>query len=153
MLATATVLTMSLGACSPRRASSAMFHPLDVDSGWHRTMPLVFAPQYGDSNARYDITLAIRHTNLYDYSNLCVTADIVSDNATPVRRIPVEFTLSDGNGNWRGAGFGALYQATQRIATGVTPTEAHRVVMWQTMTNAPTVNQLPEVGIIVEPSH
>ena len=145
-------LTACLG-CNPRHAATATFHAINVDSGWNRQMPLVFTPQYPDSDARYDISLAIRHTNQYAYANLSLTADLLADSGHAPRRSHIVFTLADEAGNWQGAGFGTLYQAKQTIARRVSPHEVRRVAVWQTMTDVPTVRQIAEVGIIVTPSN
>ena len=71
------LLTASLWSCSPKRVATSSFHSLDVDSGWHRSMPLVFTPQYGDSALRYDVTLAVRHTNAYPSANLSLVVDMM----------------------------------------------------------------------------
>ena len=54
-----------MGSCDrkPVMAHSAFTHL--PNGGWQRTMPLSFRPEYDDSAARYDVTLAVRHDNSY----------------------------------------------------------------------------------------
>ncbi len=148
----AVLLLACLSACGPRRATSAVFHALDARSGWNRTMPLVFEPQYADSTATYDLMLALRHTNAYRYANLSLVVDVMPAGSTkPAQRRAIDIKLADTGGNWIGAGFGSLYQTKVMLARGVTPQQAERVVVWQAMADVPTVDQLTEVGIIAAP--
>ena len=148
----AVLLLACLSACGPKRATSAAFHALDARSGWNRTMPLVFEPQYADSTATYDLMLALRHTNAYRYANLSLVVDVMPAGTTkPAQRQNLDIKLADASGNWTGAGFGSLYQTKVLLARGVKPQQAARVVVWQAMADVATVDQLTEVGIIAAP--
>ena len=151
VIALSVLLTASLWSCSPKRVATSSFRSLDVDSGWHRSMPLVFTPQYGDSALRYDVTLAVRHTNAYPYANLSLVVDMMGGDSASKNRRSVNFTLADDAGNWKGAGFGALYQVQTLLAHNVTPETVSRVVVWQAMANVETLGQITDVGIIVTP--
>lgn len=145
------LLTASLWSCSPKRVATSSFHSLDVGSGWHRSMPLVFTPQYGDSALRYDVTLVVRHTNAYPYANLSLVVDLMGNDAESKNRRTVNFALADAAGNWLGAGFGTLYQVQTLLAHNMAPESLGRVVVWQAMANAETIGQITDVGIIVSP--
>lgn len=119
-------------------------------TGWQRTLPLTFMPEYDDSAATYDIKLAIRHDNTYRYRNLSLVVDII-DVDSVVNRNTVDMTLADEYGNWTGGGFGTLYQDEVTIAHVIDPGDASSVVVWQTMQGCDTLRGLVDVGIIVSP--
>ena len=145
------LLTASLWSCSPKRVATSSFRSLDVDSGWHRSMPLVFTPQYGDSALRYDVTLAVRHTNAYPYANLSLVVDMMGGDSASKNRRSVNFALADDAGNWQGAGFGTLYQDTVLLCGVIDPSEARSVVVWQAMHECDTLTGLTDIGLIVNP--
>lgn len=139
-----------LSSCQPRPSMShASFCHLPA-SGWQRSAPLTFYPEYDDSAATYDIVLAIRHDNTYPYSNLSLAVDFIAEDST-VTRQQVEMTLADDYGNWTGGGFGALYQDSRQIASVIDPGDACAVVVWQTMNACDTLRGLVNVGIITSP--
>ena len=139
-----------MGSCDrkPVMAHSAFVHL--PNGGWQRTMPLSFRPEYDDSAARYDVTLAVRHDNSYRYSNLSLVVDVIAADST-VSRKRVNMALADGYGNWTGGGFGTLYQVTEPVALGISPVDARSVVVWQAMNGCDTLRGLADVGIITKP--
>lgn len=139
----------SLVACAPENRSTGSFQTLPVNKGWSRAMPLVFEPEYGDSSATYDIVVAVRHTNEYGYSNLPLVVDLIADSSKIARRVPVEVNVADEFGNWKGTGFGSLYQCRALVAESVSPLQAHKVVVWQAMADTALINNITEVGVIV----
>lgn len=119
-------------------------------SGWMRSMPLYFSPEYDDSAASYDIRLAVRHDNSFSFRNLSLVVDIIAEDST-VKRNAVDMTLADEYGNWTGGGFGALYQIVIPVAKGYTPSRARQVVIWQTMAGCDTLNGVADIGIFTVP--
>ncbi len=114
-------------------------------------MPIKFTPEYSDSSLTYDVELALRHNNDYQYSNLSLVVDLI-DSVKNVTRHDIDFELSDGYGNWRGSGFGALYQSSIVIAQGIKPSQVTSVVVWQAMNNCDVVKNVIDMGVIVKPS-
>lgn len=119
-------------------------------SGWQRTLPLTFTPEYDDSTRTYDIALAIRHDNSYRYRNLSLVVDIIAADSTVSRR-QMDLSLADEYGNWTGGGFGSLYQDKVTVATDATPMNASSVVVWPAMQGCDTLCGLVNVGIITSP--
>jgi gliding motility-associated lipoprotein GldH len=119
--------------------------------GWSKNQPIKFSPEYADSTLTYDILLSIRHNNSYQFSNLSLAVDMV-DSVKIIHRKDIDFELSDNYGNWKGSGFGALYQASIVIATGIKPTDVNSIVVWQTMANCDIVKDVVDMGITVTPS-
>lgn len=139
-----------LAACQrkPVMTHSTFVHlPL---SGWQRTMPLTFTPEYDDSARTYELTLAVRHVNSYAYRNLSLVVDVIAVDST-VSRKPLDIRLADEYGNWTGGGFGTLYQDAVCIASVVDPDDARRVVVWQAMQDCDTIFGLADIGLIVKP--
>lgn len=139
-----------LVACSLGQDSSAHFKTLP-DEGWNKEMSLVFTPEYSDSSLTYDIELAVRHNSDYQFSNLSLTVDLI-DSVKNVSRSNIDFELSDGFGNWKGSGFGAIYQSSLVIAQGVKPSQVSSIVVWQAMNNCDVVKNVIDIGVIVSPS-
>ena len=139
-----------LNGCSFKQDSMAQFKTLP-DEGWNKTMPISFEPEYSDSSTTYDIALAIRHNNDYQYSNLSLIVDLI-DSVKNVSRNNIDFELSDGYGNWKGSGFGALYQSSVVIAQNVTPNQVNTIVVWQAMNNCDVIKNVMDIGIVITPS-
>ncbi len=139
-----------LNACSFKQDTMAQFKTLPSD-GWSKNQPIKFSPEYADSTLTYDILLSIRHNNSYQFSNLSLAVDMV-DSVKIIHRKDIDFELSDNYGNWKGSGFGALYQASIVIATGIKPTDVNSIVVWQTMANCDIVKDVVDMGITVTPS-
>ncbi len=112
---------------------------------------LRFMPSFADSAQLYDVSLAIRHTNNYEFSNLNLAVDIIGDSGKITRKA-VDFKVADNYGNWLGSGFGALYQCSSVIATGVRPDQMKGIVVWQTMRGHDVIHNVVDVGITVSPA-
>ena len=139
-----------LSGCSFVQDSMAHFKTLP-DEGWNKSMSIKFTPEYSDSSLTYDIALAVRHNNDYQYSNLSLAVDLI-DSVKTVTRHDIDFELSDGYGNWLGSGFGAIYQSSVVIAQGVRPSQVTSIVVWQAMNNCDVVKNVIDLGVIVTPS-
>lgn len=113
-------------------------------------MPLVFAPQIDDSSATYDLEVAIRHTNSYEYRNLCLMIDLMDDSTHVQQRRMVKMELADAYGNWLGTGFGSVFQCRSWVAKAVNPSALHRVVIWQAMgDDSLLLKGITDVGVIM----
>ena len=119
-------------------------------SGWQRSLPLTFMPEYDDSTRTYDISLAVRHDNSYHYRNLSLVVDVIAADSTVARRM-IDMSLADEYGNWTGGGFGALYQNTVTVVSSATPMRARSVIVWQAMQGCDTLRGLVNLGIITTP--
>ena len=140
---------LMLTACRPERMAYSKAVALP-DEGWERTMPITFAPQYGDSTARYDIDLAVRHTPAYEFSTLTLVVDIVDEQAHTSRK-RLELPLADSQGNWLGAGFGTLYQHRITLARDVDPRQVRSIVVWQATTDSTALRNVSELSIFAKP--
>lgn len=143
-------LMVCLGACAPKHSSYSTFKTIPAE-GWNKTLVLEFTPAFADSAKLYDVSLAIRHTNNYEFSNLNLVVDIIGNNGNITRKT-VDFKVADNYGNWLGSGFGALYQCSNVIATGVSPDQMKSIVVWQAMGSHKVVHNVADVGVTVSPS-
>jgi len=144
----AAMLIMASCQRKPVMAHANYIH-LPID-GWQRSMPLTFTPEYDDSLATYDFTLAIRHDNSYPYRNLSLVVDAIAADSVVNRQV-LNVPLADEYGNWTGGGFGALYQDKVIVFRNLSPTDARRIVVWQAMEGCDTLSGLVNLGIIVNP--
>ena len=140
-----------LASChdKPSMAHSTFKHL--PQTGWLKTLPLTFTPEYDDSTTTHDIILAVRHGNHYPYRNLSLAVDIIAEDSTVTRK-NLDMMLADEYGNWRGGGFGALYQDTASIVFDVLPSEARKVVVWQVTSPGDTLRGVVDIGIIIAPN-
>ena len=144
----AAMLIMAGCQRKPVLAHAQFFH-LPAD-GWIQSAPLTFSPEYDDSARTYNLMLAVRHRNSYRYRNLSLVVDVIASDSVVTRKT-VNLPLADEYGNWRGAGFGALYQDTVGIAGVIDPGDARSVVVWQAMAGCDTLRGLADVGLITQP--
>lgn len=84
------------------------FEPL-AEGGWSKNDAVTFTPALEDSLAAYDIYVAVRHNNDYRYRNLWLFIDYPDANGV-MKTDTVNGILAQPNGEWRGAGWGSLYQ-------------------------------------------
>ena len=140
---------IALAACSLNDAYS-QYQSLE-ECRWDRRLPLRWHPVLSDSAARYNVDLAVRHSGAYQYANLAVRLDFIGTDGT-LRSRQVVLRLTDDEGNWRGAGFGSLYQLRTTVATDVPASELKSVVAWQAMDSVECLCDVAEVGLFVTPS-
>ncbi len=149
VMAIVAVLLIAAGCERKPVMAHAQFKHLPP-GGWQRVMPLSFQPQYDDSTATFDLSIAVRHDNSYRYSNLSLIVDVIGSDST-IARHPVNIALADEYGNWLGGGFGALYQDAVELVNGINPDQARTVIVWQAMAGCDTLTGLVNLGIIVNP--
>ena len=142
---------MLIMACCQRKPvlPHAQFVHLPAN-GWLQSSPLTFCPEYDDSARTYRLELAVRHENSYRYRNLMLVIDMIASDSDVTRKT-VNIPIADEYGNWKGGGFGALYQDTVGIASVIDPGDARSVVVWQVMEGCDTLQGLVDVGLITKP--
>lgn len=137
---------IALAACSLTDTFS-YYHKLDGNA-WKRQLPLRWHPTLPDSAGTYNVDLAIRHTGAYRYANLAVRLDFL-DKGGNVSSRQVVIKLADDEGNWRGSGFGSLYQLRTTVATDVPAGQLATVVAWQAMDSVECLSDVAEVGLFI----
>ena len=63
----------------------------------------------------YDINLFLRHSSIYQYSNLWLFVDYISPDSA-ITTDTINVTLADAYGNWKGNSWGSAHQIEQNIA-------------------------------------
>jgi len=77
-------------------------------SGWFYKNTVPFEVQVTDTTKWYDVSVNLRVSSAYNYSNIFLWLSTTSpDKKTDKRR--VEIRLADEKGKWLGAGLGDLY--------------------------------------------
>lgn len=99
--------------CSPAGNSFSSYEFLPQD-GWRYGDTIVFRPEMADSTATGELTLSLRHTNDYAYSNLWLEVSVRDSSRQFTDTINV--VLADRLGRWLGRGIGTDFQSTDTIA-------------------------------------
>lgn len=91
------------------------------------------------------LTLTIRHTNGYPYSNLWLEiARMEGDSITSLDTLDV--TLADAFGKWRGHGSGPSLQLTDTVASG-TELHMHETFRLRHIMRTDTLHGIEQIGI------
>lgn len=114
LLLAAIALTL-LGACGPVERDYSSWASIPAD-GWAygdtvSLMALDTAIPDNDSVLTAALTLALRHTSAYPYSNIWLELTYTGTDGLD-RRDSIDLPLADPYGRWIGSGFGASYQRT-----------------------------------------
>ena len=145
-------MLMCLGACAPEHSTYSDFRDLPHD-GWYASMPLRFCPEITDSTVTTcDVAVAVRHSSSYAYSDLSLVVDMI-DSTHHVKRRLVTIPVADKYGNWKGTGFGGLYQLKCDVARNMPLSSILSIVVWQSMKGCEKVECIENVGVIVTPSN
>ena len=139
------MLCASLCCCKPDTSTYSHFEHVPGQV-WHHDMPMRFEPTWIDSADVRDLWLTVRHTQDYPYGNLPIVVDLIGDSGQ-VTRHHVRMAITDGQGNWKGQGFGTLFQCRTRVASGVTARQARRVIVWQAVDSCASLAGVSDVGI------
>ena len=146
-LAIILLIFVCLGSCQPKHTDFTEFRHIP-SCGWLKSAPLHFTPVLADSAHTYTLSIAVRHSNEYAFSNASLTVDLIGTD-TIVNRKRVNLRLADDAGNWLGSGFGALYQVRSTLCTGIRAGEVTKIVVWQGL-DTDTLSHITEVGIILD---
>ncbi len=103
---------------------------------------------FADAAGRYDVILAVRHSDAYPFTDL-----YLSLSSSPDCKLPQELhlNLASGAGKWLGPGSHGIYTFTDTIATGVTLSPALRLKVSQAM-NRPILPGILNIGLIINSS-
>jgi len=111
------VALMGLSGCRMSPNDYSMYNSIG-DDGWlyGDTLKYEFVP--GDSIVTGDVTLSLRHTNDYIYSNIFL--EVTVTDSLSARRDTLAITLADDFGRWQGRGIGTDFQVSDTVARNVT---------------------------------
>ncbi len=108
-----TLLSLCLGSCLPGHNDYSDYQQLPID-GWVYNSPVTFTPTGEDSIAQGSLSLGLRHTNEYPYSNLYL--EMAYEDTTGTSRLDtLNITMADRYGRWCGKGVGTDFQLIDTI--------------------------------------
>lgn len=113
-----TLLSLCLGSCLPGHNDYSDYQQLPI-GGWPYNDALTFTPAGGDSIAEGTLSIGLRHTNEYPYSNLYLELSY-SDTAGARRLDTLNIIMADKYGHWRGKGVGTDFQLIDTVDTHFT---------------------------------
>jgi len=90
---------------------------------WNHDYQPKFKFQIDDTAAAYQLSLLIRHTDAYPFSNIWINMDTQSPNDTTWGKMRIEIPLAAPSGQWLGRGAGEIYE--QRVAITSLSKPAH----------------------------
>lgn len=122
---------------------SSQYHDIDPE-GWRYGDTLKYNLEARDSAIIGDLTLSLRHTNDYIYSNIFLEVT-VTDSLTS-RRDTLDITLADDFGRWKGRGIGTDYQISQTVASDLTLHRPAEVAVRHIMRDE-VLNDVEQVGV------
>lgn len=144
------ILLICLGACAPKHSSYSDFKEIP-ETGWSKSAPYYFTPEYNDSTATYNLSISIRHDNYYQYRNLWLFVDYFATNDSVAHRDTINCEIADKFGNWHSAGFGTAYQYEHLLKSSFSPNDISHIVVWQGM-RVDTIKHISDIGITVKPN-
>lgn len=111
------VALISLSGCKMGHNDYSHYHNIDIN-GWAYGDTLIYNFTPKDSVIIGDMTLSLRHTNDYIYSN--VFLEVTLSDSTCSLCDTLAITLADDFGRWHGRGIGTDFQISDTIALGIT---------------------------------
>lgn len=119
-----TILLMAgmLCSCRPGRNDFSGYEFISPE-GWAYGDTLEFMPELSDSVVSGMLTLSLRHTNDYLFSNIWL--EVTTADSVGARTDTLNIILADEMGRWCGRGIGTDFQITDTIFPSVT---VHRPV-------------------------
>ncbi len=139
------------GSCSYNPNDYSSFAEIDAE-GWRADQTFVFMPSMRDSIARGRLSLFVRHTNDYPYSNLWVELEShqpADSGHVELRRDTFCIEMADIYGNWYGSGSGTSFQLTDTVISDFAMIREAPLRLRHIMRPDP-VGGLEQIGIIFE---
>lgn len=118
--------------------------------GWTYGDTLTFIPEINDSIATGTLSIALRHTNEYLYSNIWV--ETITSDSLSSRTDTLDITLADEFGHWLGRGIGTDFQTTDTIAASITLRPPVTVKVRHIM-RTDMLEGIEQVGIVFHETH
>lgn len=143
LVATIAMVMAVLGACTEKPDSVASFQKLP-DNGWPYGN-VVDIPIAADTTGRGRLSVALRHTDDYEFRNLWLEVRYMLADSTEVTDT-LNIELADVYGHWRSQGVGGYYQIEVPVATDVNlPKDSH--VYIRHVMRADTLHGVSHAGV------
>lgn len=137
-------LLSGMAACVPGHNDYSGFQHIPAD-GWAYAAPVEFVVSPADSVADGVMSVAVRHSNAYPYSNLWLELSTYRGDSI-MSRDTVNVRLADIYGRWFGHGLGTSYQITDTLPGRVELCRGTRVVLRHLM-RVDTLSGIEQVGV------
>lgn len=138
------VIILCLAACVAKHKDYSRFEEIGAE-GWPYAKNITFSIEHPDSVAYGELSLTVRHTDDYEFSNLWV--EVAYDDATGNNHIDtLNIPLADTYGNWTGKGSGVWKQ----LETPVSKELAYRsgsIIKIRHIMRTDTLRNIDLVGI------
>lgn len=139
-----TAILLCLGACVPGHNDYSRFHNIP-DTGWKYNDTITFIPETKDSISSGLLTLALRHSNDYLYSNLWVEVSYLTESGQKADTMNI--ALADIYGHWYGKGLGTSFQIQDTVSTSYRMVKGSPIKVRHIM-RTDTLHDIEQVGII-----
>ncbi len=143
-----TVISLCLVACVPGHNDYSEFANIP-SYGWDYRQPVEFTPIISDSTATGALTVALRHTNAYPYSNIWIELRHYDTDSTVTHVDTLNIQMADIYGRWHGKGLGTSYQITDTLPSSITITKGSRIQVRHIM-RPDTLPAIEQVGILFD---
>lgn len=142
-----------IGSCSYSPDSYSCFTAIDPAEGWAYGESFVYLPEIQDSLCDGQLSLLVRHTNDYPYSNLWIEVKSQQPDSNGLRVVADTFciTLADIYGNWYGHGSGATVERLDTLYADFTLISGAPLRLRHVMC-PDRVEGIETVGFIFEPN-
>lgn len=143
LLLTIIVALIGLSGCKMGHNDYSAYRDIDI-AGWEYGDTLIYDFLPADSIVTGDLTLSLRHTNDYIYSNIFL--EVILSDSLNRQCDTLAITLADDFGRWQGRGIGTDFQITDTIAVGVTLRRPIKIGVRHVMRDD-VLKEIEQVGI------
>lgn len=106
------VVALAMTACRPKVNDFSEYRNLPTE-GWRYNEPLDFSLELADSAAIGALTVGVRHSNQFLYSNLWLEVTMTDSLQALVDTVNIQ--VADRLGHWLGRGIGTDFQLSDTI--------------------------------------
>lgn len=106
------VVALAMTACRPKVNDFSEYRNLPTE-GWRYNEPLVFYLEPADSAAVGSLTVGLRHSNQFLYSNLWLEVTMTDSLQALVDTVNIQ--VADRLGHWLGRGIGTDFQLSDTL--------------------------------------
>ena len=142
------MIAVLTAACSVTPSDYSRFTNLP-ERGWAYGDTVRFTPDTIDPTSPKQLSVAVRHNNDYEYSNLWLEVTYMTADSVTCRDT-LSMELADVYGHWRGHGSGPSLQVVDTLAHGVALRRGQQVRVRHIM-RLDTLPGIEQVGITFLP--
>ena len=118
------------------------------EAKWNVNDVITFEPEITKEIKAVDLTLNVRHSGLYGYSNLFLFVKTTLPNGVS-RQDTVECILADKRGKWYGSGIGDIFDFEQPIGRIVAPEKGKYTFAIQQGMRTAVLEEVMDIGLSI----